>query len=339
MKKMKLFFLFVFILSLSCTTGEARRSKERETRNADILLKSIESADQPFVNGKRLLDEGSFDEALLEFKKSSYSQSVFYKAVIYKEKGELEKAEKFYRKSIEQKTFSAESYYSLGLIFFEKGDKEEAENFMKKALEINSQHIPSLYFLGNLRFIEMKLDESLEYYKRGLEIDRNKTELWDAVFTVKLQKGEWEECWKLRDKVELTDPVILINLLKIGQMLENFEEAEKLVPSEMKGNAEINQELRVVLTRQGKLAQAVQMAGKEIAGSGRGFAVVDRGGSGDSGYLLVLRDDSVTYLVCAKDPEKELPLTIDGNNVTVHGLSEKVDLTELPSFSVEFCKN
>jgi tetratricopeptide (TPR) repeat protein len=339
MKEIKFVISFILVVLLvSCTTGEMRREKQRDEKNAAILAKSVESTDQPFVDGKKLLSEEKYSEALQSFEKSSYSQSFFYRAMIHVERDEIEKAKELLEKSIEKNSLKSESYYNLALIAFDEGNAEKSEEFILKSLKISPDHVPSLYFAGNLRFMEMKYDEALNYYNKAIKKDPGKTELWDAVFAVRLQQEEWEECWKIRDKVELSNTVILSNLLKIGQNLQKYDEAEKLIPSNMKKDPEINQELRVVLTRSGKLKEAIAEANSIVASTGGDYAILDRGGSDTNAYIVAFRNDSALYLICAKDPQKELLLTIDGDSINIAGQTEHITFQKLSSFSKDFCQ-
>jgi tetratricopeptide (TPR) repeat protein len=341
MKFIQLTVLFILsILFLSCTSGAVRKEQERDARNAALLARSVESTDQDFVNGKKLLQEEKFDEALAAFEKSSYSKAVFFRAVILQNKGDAAKAEELFKECAQKGVLKAESFYNLGLIAFDRGDKPVAEQMMKNALKADPEHIPSLYFIGNLHFIEMELDKAMEYYKKGLKADPRKTELWDAVFTVYLQKGEWEECWKLRGKVGLSNPLILSNLLKIGQMLGHYGEAVELVPENMKNDLSVRQEMRIVLTRSGRIKDAVKMAKEDMEkADGLDYAIVDRGGSLENSYLLIQRNDGEIYLLCSKDRGKETPVSFNGDTVSINGLSEKVSLPEISGFCEKVCKN
>ncbi len=333
------FLLFLVFFSMSCMTSDAKRSKEKDARNAELLAKSVESTDQYFVSGKKLLDENKPEEAFKFFEKSNYSQAVFYMALILQEKGEFDRAEELFKQCLENNTLKVEAYYNLGLIAFEKNNRKKAEEMMIKGLEITPGHTGALYFMGSLYFIENKLDKALDFYKKGLKSEPEKTELWDAVFAVKLQKEDYISSWNIKDKVDLSNPLILSNMMKIGQMLGHHEEAIKLVPESLKEEPSIRQELKILLTRSGEVKKAMDMAKISLAEKPEtDFVLIDRGGEGESAYLLIKKRDESLSIICAKD-RSEIPLTLQDGTFVVMGLSDAVPPEKISLYSEKLCKN
>ncbi|MCD7904058.1 MAG: tetratricopeptide repeat protein [Clostridiales bacterium] len=117
---------------------------------------------------------GEIDKAisLLEglMEKFSYISTDAYTTLgyLYFLKDNLEKAEKYTNKAIEDSEDHAPAWDNLGQIYYKKGKTDKAKEYFEKALSYK-EIADSLYFMGRIREDEGKEKEAEEYYERALK--------------------------------------------------------------------------------------------------------------------------------------------------------------------------
>ncbi len=65
---------------------------------------------------------------------------------------------------------STDAYTTLGYLYFLKDDLESAEEYTKKALEDNSEHAPAWDNLGQIRFKQGNFSEAKDHFQKALSI-------------------------------------------------------------------------------------------------------------------------------------------------------------------------
>lgn len=85
--------------------------------------------------------------------------------------GEIDKAIEVLLGLIKKYSYiSTDAYTTLGYLYFLKDDLENAENYTNKALEDNPDHAPAWDNLGQIRFKQNSLSEAKEHFKKALSI-------------------------------------------------------------------------------------------------------------------------------------------------------------------------
>ncbi|MCD8089253.1 MAG: tetratricopeptide repeat protein [Clostridiales bacterium] len=117
---------------------------------------------------------GEIDKAisLLEglIKKFSYISTDAYTTLgyLWYLKGDLEKAEEYTNKAIEDNEEHSPAWDNLGQIYYKRGDIEKAKKYFEKALSYKDI-VDSLYFMGRISEEEGRPEEAADYYKRALK--------------------------------------------------------------------------------------------------------------------------------------------------------------------------
>lgn len=94
------------------------------------------------------------------------------KGIIYKNRGEFDKAEDCYKKAIELDPENADGYNHLGFLYCENGKElDVAVNLVNKAIQLNSNDRGYYYdTLGWIYFQQGALDKSMKYIKESIDM-------------------------------------------------------------------------------------------------------------------------------------------------------------------------
>lgn len=117
---------------------------------------------------------GDIDKAisLLEglMKKFSYISTDAYTTLgyLYYLKDDLEKAELYTNKAIEDNDEHSPEWDNLGQIYYKKGEVQKAKEYFEKAISFKDI-VDSLYFMGRISEDEGNIKEAEEYYERALK--------------------------------------------------------------------------------------------------------------------------------------------------------------------------
>ncbi|MFA7000075.1 MAG: tetratricopeptide repeat protein [Candidatus Paceibacterota bacterium] len=115
--------------------------------------------------------DGNIDEAEKEYKKAldlNWNEPMAHNnlGLVYASQGKLEDAEKEYKKEIEVNPSYDNVYFNLGLLYFEEKRIDEALNIWKKTLAINPNHIDALKSLTTYYYNEKNYIEVVPYASR-----------------------------------------------------------------------------------------------------------------------------------------------------------------------------
>lgn len=90
--------------------------------------------------------------------------------VIYEKKGNLDLAEKEYKKAITKDKNWYLPYFNLGNLYYKKGELTKAEEFYRKALE-KEEDTDILNNLAYVLHLQGKNKEALEYIEKAMKIN------------------------------------------------------------------------------------------------------------------------------------------------------------------------
>ena len=185
-------------------------SGEKELRKAVQLGIDFRSVVIPL--GKAIYMQGKYQNVLDEIKVESNdapsvkARILTIKADALRDMGQLDFAQKEYRKAIELDTEYVGSYVGLSRLYLRQGNGEQAQNILDQAKSIDSKHKDVLLMEGDLHYFLGQYEESQNSYKTVLETDSNHLLARLGLSLSLLAKKEVEEAVKHLDKLLQKDP-------------------------------------------------------------------------------------------------------------------------------------
>jgi len=328
--------LLSFAAFLTACSSTQSKSSKRDAENLKILEQNVESTDSFFNEGKNFLEKNEFDNALNSFSKSKYSEALFYKALVLNQFGKTDEAKQIFEECVVKNVLKDESNYNLAMIAYDKSDVEAARKIMNEVVSSNPKHTGALFFLGNLKYLENDMNGALGYYEAALKTDPESTDLWEAVFSVRLQKEEFVKAWDIREKLDKNSPETVLNVLKIAEITGNYIKGVLFVPDDLKKDKNISRQIRILLTKGGNFKEAMENGQRELKEMSQGYLIIDRKAEGPGSYVIGLNKDAV-FIVCSKKPEELMTVTISGSKVEIKSQSKNSESSAISSFAENFC--
>lgn len=144
-------------------------------------LKGREKASEPYNKGLSLAEEGSYLDAVREFRNAIAIDPGFVDAhynlgVTYQKLGSNEKALEQFQDVVRLRPDVALYHYALGNAYFHLSRYDEAAEVFKEAIERNGTHAKSLYSLAVCYEKLGRREQAIDTWKRYLEVDG--TSVW-----------------------------------------------------------------------------------------------------------------------------------------------------------------
>ncbi len=137
--------------------------------------------------------------------------------VVYKRKGQLDKAEEYYRKALEIEP-NPKRHYNLANMYAESDRLDEAEEQYRKALKIRPNYGRAHYNLGALLFNRGDLDRAVEHFRRVLEIQPDFAPTHYNLGEIYQQRGQLDKAVESYSTAVRIDPDYLDPRRKLAQL-------------------------------------------------------------------------------------------------------------------------
>ena len=324
----------LFVLISGC--GSADRKDDEKNANLKLLEENVESKDSAYLEGKELLEKKEFEKALESFKKSTVKDAEFYIAYSLNALGRTEEAKKAFEICIDKGIQAVESLYNMAVISYDAQNLEAAKTNAKKALNLDPKHVATLFFYGNLFYVEENMAEALKYYKEAAKIDPKSCDIQNAIFFVYIQTGEYENAWKMRDKVDKDAPETVFAVMQLAEMTGNFLEGAKFAKKELLNNPQIRNQAKILFTKGGDLIEAIELAEKEDIPEGR-YSLLDRSAAKGKAYILALNSEKNIFVSCETNPSNLFPTEVSEQGIKVESIEEIIPFKEISSKLSDFC--
>lgn len=113
--------------------------------------------------------------------------------LVYYREGNYQKAENYFKKSLQQGPYYAKAYNNLGLLYCQRGDWDRGIEYFNKALFLDPNLIKAYSNLG-LAYVEKKeLDKAIESYKQVIKVNPYLAESYSNLGQAYLIKNEYQK--------------------------------------------------------------------------------------------------------------------------------------------------
>lgn len=150
---------------------------------------------------------------------------------LYRDNGNLEKAEKYLKKSLEINPDFATAWMNLGIVLAAKKDFIQAKESYRNALKHRENYANCYYNMGNLYLEQNQHDEAFKHWQYAINIKPTLRQAWTNMLTMLDSKGKFDEVLhtsELSLKHIPNDTSILFLRANVLGKLGRYNEAEKL---------------------------------------------------------------------------------------------------------------
>ena len=137
--------------------------------------------------------------------------------------------ERIWTDALKKSPLKARPYNEVGLILFKQREFDKAENFFRKTIELNPKYSLTLVNLGNLYDLQGRQEEAILKYKSAIELKRSDSYYafigLGNIFVKKKQLQEALDEYKKAVSFNPEHPLAIYNIGKIFEMINKTSEA------------------------------------------------------------------------------------------------------------------
>jgi len=173
-----------------------------------------------------------YEAALTEFENAIKSNPDYYKAYnnagkILQELGQIDEAEKYYRKALEIEPKYSDAIENLGTTYFAKNQIDAAAEKYKEAIELNSKNSSAYYHLGEALLAKGQIGKAINYLQTSLYLFPNSAPVHDMLGKAyEMQSNEAAAITEYKKamliKPEYTQPYLRLSNIYQGRGDEEF---------------------------------------------------------------------------------------------------------------------
>ncbi|MCP4130715.1 MAG: tetratricopeptide repeat protein [bacterium] len=189
---------------------------EKDDRNpyAHYLLAEAYRQDKnsqyAIVEYRQVLKLGRFDDRMREANIRTQL------AKLYKDRKAMEEARKEYLILTKIDPGNFENYFELGVIFYNKGVMDKALNFIKKSSSINPKHDLSFYYLGQIHYRNGSYPDAKQMFINCIKIDPSNYKAHYFLGLVLRHQGDHEWAIKEFETAQKSDELKVKSFLAKG---------------------------------------------------------------------------------------------------------------------------
>ena len=179
--------------------------------------------------------------------------------IYYEQQGELDKAIKYYSKTVQLAPMFPNPYINLGNVYHKKKDFAKAEKFMKKALSLDPKSALASYNLGNILRESGKTKEAVGAYKRALQLNPRYIEAANNLANIYFKGRNFSEAIKYYRQALFIDPTFAMSYYNIGLAQSNMGKPQDAIQSFEKFIFYWRGDRKFLAIAQGRINQLQQM--------------------------------------------------------------------------------
>jgi arylsulfatase A-like enzyme/Tfp pilus assembly protein PilF len=169
---------------------------------------------------KALMEMGEIDIAQKEFRRaieidSTHSSAFFPMASIMRQRGELDRALFYLRLGASLSMETPDVLSSIGAIFIEKGEPDSAIQVLGQALDINPEDPMALQNMGQAYLAKNQPEQAMRWFRAAVEVQPDNVKALANIAGVFIQRGQPDSTiryFELARRADPTDASILANL-------------------------------------------------------------------------------------------------------------------------------
>jgi FKBP-type peptidyl-prolyl cis-trans isomerase 2 len=159
------------------------------------------AAEELYKKGIEQQDKGEIDEAISYYRKTigqnpNHAGAYYNLGVAFQGKGLIDQAILYYEMAIGLNQEFIEAHHNLGVAFNEKGKFGEALFCFQRVLQLKSDHLGAYYNLGNTLTAKGQFNEAMQCYKKAIEIKPDHADAQWSLGLINLRLGNFQEGWK-----------------------------------------------------------------------------------------------------------------------------------------------
>lgn len=202
------------------------KAQKLDRHDDDVLLKTA------FIHYKR--DEIKKAEEIFQNIKDSLDKHVAKKSLaylgnIYTERGNVDKAEQMYLKSLVRDDKQPEVLYNLALLYGEIGKIKKAVYYLKLATEIEDEDVDILKSLADIYYQNADYEKCLPYYERILQLDKENSEVYAVLADIYYKTGRHSEAEEFYKRIISSNPnedLYFNALINLGNIYDDMEKTK-----------------------------------------------------------------------------------------------------------------
>ena len=155
--------------------------------------------------------------------------SEFQNAFALHSKGDLNKAERLYKKILKKNPRHFDTLRHLGILYQDRQMFESAEKFYLKAYKINSDHFSIYNNLGTIKFLQFQMEEALDFYKTAFKLNPKYVPVINNISAYYHRQFRNEECIKFANLALSIEPENLTSRVNYAKALSINNELNKSI--------------------------------------------------------------------------------------------------------------
>ncbi len=149
--------------------------------------------------------------------------------IYYEQHKELDKALRFYNKTIKLAPMFPNPYINIGNVYDKKKEFGPAEKFMKRAIQLDPRSALANYNLGNILREAGKTNEAISAYRRALRLNPRYIEAANNMANIYFKERKFREAIQFYGEALNIDPTFAMSYYNIGLANERLGQAENAI--------------------------------------------------------------------------------------------------------------
>jgi Tfp pilus assembly protein PilF len=142
--------------------------------------------------------------------------------IYYEQQGELDKAIRFYSKTVSLAPMFPNPYINLGNVYHKKKDYRKGSEYMLRAIKLDPRSALAHYNLGNIYREWGNFEKAITAYQTALKLNPRYIEAANNLANIHFKRNNFQEAIKYYEHALRIDPTFAMSYYNIGLSLERM---------------------------------------------------------------------------------------------------------------------